>query len=59
MICSKRFWSRTSTAMSFFFALLTLLSLHQPVFAQQPPERIVSPEVSADHRVTIRFRFSP
>ena len=56
MICSNEVWSRSSIALSFFFVLFILLCAHQPVFAQQPPERIISPEVSADHRVTIRFR---
>jgi enterochelin esterase-like enzyme len=56
MICSHEVWSRTSTARSFFFVLLIWLCSHQVAFAQQPPERVVSPEVSPDHRVTIRFR---
>ena len=56
MICSHEVWSRTSTALSFFFVLLIWLCSHQVAFAQRPPERVVSPEVSPDHRVTIRFR---
>jgi enterochelin esterase family protein len=39
-----------------FFVLLIWFSSHPPGYPQQLPERIVSPEVSSDHRVTVRFR---
>ena len=44
-----------SGAVWLFLVLLICLSPRPAAFAQQSPERIVSPEVSADHRVTIRF----
>lgn len=38
--------------------LLFLMAWAVPVLAQQPPPRLVSPEVHADGRVTLRFRGS-
>jgi len=43
-------------ALSLFLVLFIWFLAHPTAYGQRSPERIVSPEVGADHRVTIRFR---
>ena len=49
-------WIRIPGGVSLFPVILIWLFSHVAAFGQESPERIVSPEISADHRVTIRFR---
>jgi len=53
--CSSESWICSASALSLLVTLFILLSWLVAAFPQQPPERIVSPEVSADHRVTFHF----
>ncbi len=55
MICLRETWMRYWYAVPLLFVCSILLITPWSAFSQQP-ERIVSPEVSADRRVTFRFR---